>query len=351
MQIYGNGRHRRQRTSQVGRFAVAASVTGAGIALPLLAGGSASAASVSTWDKVAACETGGDWSVNAGNGFYGGLQFTQNTWSAYGGSAFANRADLATKDQQIAVGEQVLASQGPGAWPVCAEKAGLTVAEAAASVDTTGKAADSSDSASRGESRAPANSSTASTAPTTAPSASPTSPTSPTTSPSTASPTSPTTSPSTAPSTSPTTSTSTVPSAAATTSPSTTPQQEQDPAQGTEQVQPTFDGAAGWDSGDQVYWYQENGMWLWTTQNSVYQQHAAAAGQAVPQTPAPSDTATVGQMRPASQGDYTVVPGDTLYDIAAAFRLGGWQQLYQDNRSTIGDNPDLILPGQVLRFR
>jgi uncharacterized protein YabE (DUF348 family) len=71
------------------------------------------------WDAVAACESGGDWSINTGNGFYGGLQFTESTWDAYGGAAYASRADLASRDAQIAVAERVYQSQGAGAWPVC----------------------------------------------------------------------------------------------------------------------------------------------------------------------------------------------------------------------------------------
>ena len=71
------------------------------------------------WDAVARCESGGNWSINTGNGFYGGLQFTPSTWLAFGGAGHAPRADLATRDQQIAVAEKVLAEQGPGAWPTC----------------------------------------------------------------------------------------------------------------------------------------------------------------------------------------------------------------------------------------
>ncbi len=71
------------------------------------------------WDAVAACESGGNWAINTGNGFYGGLQFTISTWDAYGGQSYAPRADLASRDAQIAIAEKVLASQGSGAWPVC----------------------------------------------------------------------------------------------------------------------------------------------------------------------------------------------------------------------------------------
>ncbi|MEU2877535.1 transglycosylase family protein, partial [Streptomyces sp. NPDC007070] len=85
----------------------------------------AQAASVSTWDKVAYCEATGDWSANTGNGYYGGLQFSPSTWQAFGGAAYAPRADLATKKEQILIGEKVLASQGEGAWPRCGPQAGL----------------------------------------------------------------------------------------------------------------------------------------------------------------------------------------------------------------------------------
>ncbi len=70
----------------------------------------------SVWDKVAACESGGNWSINTGNGYYGGLQFSKSTWLAYGGGAYAPTANLASKAQQIAIAEKVLAGQGWGAW-------------------------------------------------------------------------------------------------------------------------------------------------------------------------------------------------------------------------------------------
>ena len=93
------------------------------LAAPLMAAGNASAASVQTWDAVAQCESGGNWSINTGNGYYGGLQFSQSSWAAAGGTKYASRADLATKGQQIAVAEKLLAIQGRGAW-ACAGPAG-----------------------------------------------------------------------------------------------------------------------------------------------------------------------------------------------------------------------------------
>lgn len=71
------------------------------------------------WSAIAACESGGNWGANTGNGFYGGLQFTQGTWDAYGGGQYASSANQATPGQQMAVANRVLAGQGIGAWPVC----------------------------------------------------------------------------------------------------------------------------------------------------------------------------------------------------------------------------------------
>lgn len=77
------------------------------------------------WTALAECESSGNWHANTGNGFYGGVQFTQSTWVAYGGLRYAQRADLASPLQQIAVAERVLRGQGPQAWPVCSYRAGM----------------------------------------------------------------------------------------------------------------------------------------------------------------------------------------------------------------------------------
>lgn len=71
------------------------------------------------WDAIAACESGNNWSINTGNGYYGGVQFDQNTWERNGGLRYAERADLATREEQIAIAEVTRARQGWGAWPVC----------------------------------------------------------------------------------------------------------------------------------------------------------------------------------------------------------------------------------------
>jgi nucleoid-associated protein YgaU len=96
-------------------------VSAAGLALSATAANATT--STSTWDALAQCESGGNWSTNTGNGYTGGLQFSASTWAAYGGTGSA--AD-ATREQQIAVAEQVQASQGWGAWPSCASQLGLS---------------------------------------------------------------------------------------------------------------------------------------------------------------------------------------------------------------------------------
>jgi hypothetical protein len=113
-----SGRHRKPTTSTVGVAKLAftgAVIGGGGIALA----GHAAAAPDSEWDRVASCESGGNWAINTGNGYHGGLQFSQGTWASHGGGEYATSANQATRDQQIAVAERVLASQGKGAWPVC----------------------------------------------------------------------------------------------------------------------------------------------------------------------------------------------------------------------------------------
>ncbi|MGB9226488.1 transglycosylase family protein, partial [Mycobacterium sp.] len=112
------GRHRKPTTSSVtvAKVAFTGAVLGGG---SLALAGQATAATDNEWDQVASCESGGNWGINTGNGYLGGLQFSQGTWAAHGGSEYAPSAHLATKDQQIAVAERVLATQGRGAWPVC----------------------------------------------------------------------------------------------------------------------------------------------------------------------------------------------------------------------------------------
>ncbi|MEU9913325.1 transglycosylase family protein [Streptomyces sp. NPDC051001] len=140
MLFSGQGKHR--RPSKATRAAALAGVTGVAIAAPLMAAGNASAATASEWDAVAQCESGGDWTINTGNGYYGGLQFSASTWAAYGGTAYAAQANQATKAQQIEIAEKVLAGQGKGAWPSCG------VGLSSASYNGGGSSSSSSDSGS-----------------------------------------------------------------------------------------------------------------------------------------------------------------------------------------------------------
>ncbi len=117
-----SARHRRPSWVRTMAFrgatvGVAAGAAALGLASPALA------APASTWDAVAQCESSGNWSINTGNGYYGGLQFTDSTWDAYGGEQYADTANGATREQQIAVAEATLAGQGWGAW-ACAGAGG-----------------------------------------------------------------------------------------------------------------------------------------------------------------------------------------------------------------------------------
>ncbi|MFF1796777.1 transglycosylase family protein, partial [Kitasatospora sp. NPDC058263] len=103
MLFVGTGRHRRR--TQTEKAIAVAGVAGVGLALPLLTATGASAAPASTWDAVAQCESGGNWGINTGNGFYGGLQFTSSTWKAFGGTSYAPQAHQASRAQQISVAE------------------------------------------------------------------------------------------------------------------------------------------------------------------------------------------------------------------------------------------------------
>ncbi|MET9096804.1 transglycosylase family protein [Streptomyces cyaneofuscatus] len=216
-----NGRHRRYQPSRINRASLTVTAGGAGLALPLITATSAGAASGEVWEKVAACESSGNWAINTGNGYYGGLQFSGPTWAAFGGTQYAPRADLATRDQQIDIAERVLDGQGPGAWPACSVKAGLT----------------------RGGD-----------------------------------------------------------------APDTTPQ-----SAGTRPVQ------------------------------------ATAPQSAPPRKPRTTPAAATPTHVPGKRDAYTVATGDSLSGIADAQRVrGGWQQLYAANRTVVGDDPDLIFPGQRL---
>ena len=106
-----------RRAISAGVAAVALTIAGVG-----LSAGAADAADRSPWDAIAQCESGGNWSINTGNGYYGGLQFNSSTWSAYGGRG---SAATASKAEQIRIGRRVVAGQGWGAWSSCSARLGL----------------------------------------------------------------------------------------------------------------------------------------------------------------------------------------------------------------------------------
>ncbi|MFI5886407.1 transglycosylase family protein [Streptomyces sp. NPDC051554] len=126
-------------THRKGQVRTTAVLAGAALLAPLgllAASGNAAAADSGVWDRIAQCESGGNWHINTGNGYYGGLQFSAGTWRAYGGSAYAATADQASKSAQIAVASKVQRAQGWGAWPVCSAKAGASGSAPAASSGT-----------------------------------------------------------------------------------------------------------------------------------------------------------------------------------------------------------------------
>ncbi|PRH80706.1 hypothetical protein C6N75_02805 [Streptomyces solincola] len=331
----GNGRHRRPR--QAPAIVVAAGVTGSAIAIPLLGAGSASAADAATWDRVAECESGGMWSADLGNGFYGGLQMTQETWESNGGLSYAARPDLASRAQQIAVAERAYAARGAAAWQTCAPIAGLGQEQPGAGAPSA-EAAPEPESAPSAETRQGERDAVASPAP--------------------------------------------------------APEEEAAAADSA----PTFgrDGQGASASADPAPRESESaaGTGRHRGRPAPEEKPAAdasadpaapagreeqepAADPAPPagRTPAASDAAEGGQDAadgPAGRGDadaahpsrgesterglasadpgaYTVQPGDNLTAIARERALdGGWSALYEANKDTVGADPDLILPGQSL---
>ncbi|MET9466990.1 transglycosylase family protein [Streptomyces sp. NPDC006544] len=331
---------------------VTAGVAGSALALPLFAATGASAAETTTWDKVAECESGGTWSANYGSGSYGGLQFTQEEWRSAGGLDFAPRADLASRSQQIAVAERVLASEGPAAWSQCGTSAGLSQQAPAAGVDpgVPRESRPASPSVARPDSVVPyLGSDTPSTdfgaptpavpSPTDTPSFmlpdfplpvmphpdQPTGPTLP------VDPTAPTT-PSAGP-TDPTTPTApTTPLPPVDPTAPAVPSLPADPTAPTGTTAPvsptapaTPDATAG-PAGTTADGTQGGGK------------HRGPAAVEAPVT-----------LDAVSDPKYTVKTGDTLVTIADANGVtGGWNALYEANEQVIGGNANLIKPGQNL---
>ncbi|WP_406420229.1 transglycosylase family protein [Streptomyces sp. NBC_00873] len=292
-----NGRHRRPR--QAPAIVVAAGVTGSAIAIPLLGAAGAHAADATTWDRVAECESGGMWSADLGNGFYGGLQFSQDAWKSYGGEAYAPRADLASRSQQIAVAEKVLEDQGSKAWPSCVAISGLTEDGVLPGVDPgvvpsaePAESGDASDSPSAKASATPSGKASA------------------------------------------------TPSDKASHKPSAEPA-----ATSPSKKSDSFDSPRKSDSsGDEAGGKHRGAPAPEVSQDTDRGGDRDSGRHASRGNSEGRDTRAV-----AADGDYTVRPGDNLWAIADAQKVpGGWPALYEANKGAVGSDPDLILPGQSL---
>lgn len=321
--LSGTGRHRRPR--QAPALLVAAGVTGSAIAIPFLGATGASAASGTTWDQVAECESGGSWSADTGNGRYGGLQMTQENWENYGGLDYATSPDQASRSQQIAVAEKILADQGVGVWSTCGLLHNLGGDSGAADVDT-GVADDSSNS---GDS----SSSTESTK-------SAESPEAPDSSRSTDSSNSSETS-EIAESSPDVTEGSIKDGVDSNDSKSSGESVESgdsggDVSQGSDSSS-TDDAGSGRHRGASADESADDNSRTESSSSSSSGRHASRSGEAAHETV------------DAVHASYTVREGDSLTSIADSLALqGGWRELYAENEGTVGTDPDLILPGQTL---
>ncbi|MEU5402102.1 transglycosylase family protein [Streptomyces sp. NPDC005963] len=321
--LSGNGRHRRPR--QAPALVVAAGVTGSAIAIPLLGATSASAVEATAWDKVAECETGGLWTADTGNGFYGGLQMSQETWKAFGGTQYASRADLATPAQQKAIAEKVVDSEGIRPWRACATLAGVEVV-----LDPN---------------EAP-------TAPT-KPAAQPTPSAEPTEIPKPSAPTG--TAPAKTPAKTPAPAGS-APSGSGAASPESSPGQpsgstgkhrgEAATESSPEQSAPT---GASESTGSAAPTEPVGDPGAPRETDEAHPSRGEGSRSDLGTTDAGATTAEQSGTASVSPGSYTVQAGDNLWAIAEKNELpGGWPALYEANKETVGDEPDLIHPGQSL---
>ncbi|MGW1672832.1 transglycosylase family protein [Streptomyces sp. NPDC002324] len=344
--LSGNGRHRRPR--QAPALLVAAGVTGSAIAIPLLGATGASAASGTTWDQVAECESGGFWSADTGNGRYGGLQLTQENWEKYGGLDYATTADQASRSQQIAVAEKVLADQGVGVWSTCGLLHNLGGDSGPADVDT-GVADDSSDSGGASGSSGASDSSDSTGSTGSAKSADGTDSTR--SDGSKESTESTESSDASAKALDGSTKATTEPDAGSDAADSTdsgdsgtgtgTGSKESGSANTDDSSQADgsaadddVDGGSGRHRGASADEGADTGSGADKADGATSGRHASRDG---------------GASSEGAEGAYTVRVGDSLTGIVNSLGLnGGWRTLYSENERTVGTDPDLILPGQTL---
>jgi hypothetical protein len=325
-------------------------VTGSAIAIPLLGATGASAADGTVWDKVADCESGGSWSADTGNGRYGGLQQTQDDWEEYGGLDYAPSPDLASRSQQIAVAQKILADQGVGAWRTCGLLSGLTEKSGSIDLDTgveedspsavSGSSGllDSSGSSNSGDSSESSDSTGSSATPGSSDSSRPSGGSSnaeSSGSPSGASSESSKDSPS---------------SSSSSPSPSkgdSSAKPDKSPA--AEASQSPDGSPVETPKGDnQDNWQQEPGSWSLVDTGAV---DAPAAGSGRHRGARAEESEAVDGAAKSSgrHASYSVRPGDTLASIADSLELdGGWRALYDANKDAIGTDANDIFPGQTL---
>ncbi|MGW0845229.1 transglycosylase family protein [Streptomyces sp. NPDC002787] len=352
--LSGTGRHRRPR--QAPALLVAAGVTGSAIAIPLLGATGASAASGTTWDQVAECESGGSWSADTGNGRYGGLQLTQENWETYGGLDYATSADQASRSQQIAVAERVLADQGVGVWSTCGVLHNLAGDSGSADVDPGG----AGDWTKSDDSSSSSNTSSSSGSPDSSSSAGSTGSTK---SADSADSTDSTDSGDSTGSNDPKRS-----SGSGDSADSSGSGESSDSSESSAHVnEGSTKAASGADSDDSAKSGTDNsddssqsgGSSTVDGSESSAGRHrgasasegaGAADGSRADSSPSGRHASRGGDAaREAVEGSYTVRAGDNLTGIANSLGLdGGWRELYAENEGTVGTDPDLILPGQTL---
>ncbi|MER7836097.1 transglycosylase family protein [Streptomyces sp. NPDC096040] len=329
--LSGNGRHRRPR--QAPAILVAAGVTGSAIAIPLLGAASANAADGSTWDRVAECESGGSWSMDTGTGYYGGLQMSQDDWDQYGGQEYATTPDQASRSQQIAVAEKILADQGTKPWRTCALLAGLSSDDASVNVDTgldgsdntsgssdssSGLSDSSSSSDSSGSSDSGSSNSSSGAANSGAGSATPS------------------------------------PSASedsGTGAPADSTKADKSGSNGSGTSKASENPVVASEADESDDSWQTGGSWSLVDTGAVSGGGKHRGGSADENVTNGQSATSSGRHASRDAGTYAVRDGDTLASIADSLDLdGGWRALYAANKADIGTDPNHIAPGQTLKL-
>ncbi|MGW1621898.1 transglycosylase family protein [Streptomyces sp. NPDC002172] len=328
--LSGNGRHRRPR--QAPALLVAAGVTGSAIAIPLLGAVNASAADGSTWDQVAECESGGSWSADNGTGYYGGLQMSLDDWSKYGGLEYAGTPDQASRSQQIAVAEKILADQGTKPWRTCALLAGLSSDDASVNVDTgLGDSGDSSGSSDSSDSSSGLSDSSSSSGSDSSSGATDSGNDSAAPSPSASADDG-----------------SKGDSSSKSNKTDKSESSDSDAGSGASKASES-PVTSGIDDSDNSW--QTGGSWSLVDTGAVSSGGKHRGGSADESVTNGQSVTSSGRHASRDAGTYTVRDGDTLASIADSLDLdGGWRALYAANKADIGTDPNAITPGQTLKL-